>query len=113
MRPIDHFFSKLDSADRKGLEQEFSRLVAPVIGAAAAADLCNRIPDTKKLGAMVAFFLGEYDEQSMPLERTVLLERDDWYTIKETLEDVSGEIDINTLTSLMGELLSRGILDPC
>ncbi|GHV75166.1 hypothetical protein AGMMS49940_24680 [Spirochaetia bacterium] len=39
------------------------------------------------------------------------LEGDDWETIRNTLEDVSGEMDINTLTALMGELLSRGILD--
>jgi hypothetical protein len=115
MRPLDHFFSKLDSLgnspqDLSRLEQDFSRLIAPVLGAAAAADLCNRNRDgpaaSQKLGAMAAFFLGEYDEASMPL-----LDRDDWHTIREVLEDVAGEMDINTLTALMGELLSRGILE--
>lgn len=123
MRPVDHFFSKLavlenalQSPDRSRLEQDFSRLIAPVLGADAAANLCYRTLDRvtqpadlpltlRKLGAMAAFFLGEYDEKSMPLEG------DDWETIRNTLEDVSGEMDINTLTALMGELLSRGILD--
>ena len=94
MRPIDHFFSKLASLenspqDRSRLEQDFSRLIAPVLGAAAATDLCNRILvplagpwALRKLGAMAAFFLGEYDEKSMPLERT------DWQIIRETLKDV-------------------------
>jgi hypothetical protein len=127
MRPSDHFFSKLASLesspaaglspkDRSRLEQDFSHLIASVLGADAAADLCYRTldqitrpadlpPALRKLGAMAAFFLGEYDETSMPLEG------DDWQTIRNTLEDVSGEMDINTLTVLMGELLSRGILD--
>ncbi|GHU60549.1 hypothetical protein FACS189445_0140 [Spirochaetia bacterium] len=119
MRPIDHFFSKLASLesslrvpasglppqDRRRLEQDFCRLIAPVLGAAAAADLCNRTLDRgpgglQKLGAMAAFFLGEYDGET--------LEDEDWQEIRETLEDVSGDMDLNTLTSLMDELLSRG-----
>ena len=130
MRPLDHFFSKLasldfhspaatlDPRDRSRLEQDFSRLTAPVLGASAAAELWNRTLDRiagldpaalraalGKLGGMAAFFLGEYDGETMPLER------DDWQEIRETLENVSGEMDINTMTSLMGELLSRGILN--
>jgi hypothetical protein len=120
MRPADHFLSKVDRVSPAALdgrirlrfEQDFSALVAPVLGAAAAADLYNRTLDRvaggaglRKLGAMAAFFLGEYDEETMPLER------DDWEEIRGTLEDVSGEIDIKTLSALMGELLSRGVLD--
>jgi hypothetical protein len=115
MRPIDHFFSKLASLessiaadlpprDRSRVEQDFSRLTAPVLGADAAADLCHRTRDIRKLGAMAAFFLGEDDGETMPLDG------DDWQTIRETLEDVSGDMDINTLTALMGDLLSRGVL---
>ena len=54
---------------------------------------------------MAAFFLGEYDSPSMPLDQA------DWQEIRGTLEDVSGEMDLNILTALMGELLSRGVLD--
>jgi hypothetical protein len=124
MRPVEHFLSKLDRVssapwdDRTRLrfERDFGALVAPVLGAAVAADLYNRTLDRpvhnaaphaalRKLGCMAAFFLGEYDEATMPLEK------DDWDEIRGTLEDVSGEIDLTTLTALMGELLSRGALD--
>ncbi|MDR1249597.1 MAG: hypothetical protein LBK63_09870 [Treponema sp.] len=101
-----------DDRTRLRFERDFGDLVAPVLGAAAAADLCHRtlaraVPDTalRKLGFMAAFFLGDYDEETM------LLEKDDWDEIRGTLEDVSGEIDLITLTALMGELLSRGALD--
>ncbi|MFP3042880.1 hypothetical protein LQZ19_13765 [Treponema primitia] len=125
MRPVDHFFSKLasledslrgpsavlESRDRSRLEQDFSQLIGPALGKTAAADLCNRTIDRvalplalQKLGDMAAFFLGEYDGETMHLDR------EDWQEIQETLEDASGEMDINILTSLMGELLSRGIL---
>jgi hypothetical protein len=120
MRPADHFLSKadrvsaaaLDRQTRLRFERDFSALVAPVLGAMAAADLYNRTLNRapgntalRKLGGMAAFFLGDYDEETMPLEK------EDWEEIQGTLEDVSEEIDIRTLTSLMGELLSRGALD--
>jgi hypothetical protein len=120
MRPADHFLSKadrvssaaLDRQARLRFEQDFCALVSPVLGAMAGADLynrtLNRVPGKaalQKLGAMAAFFLGDYDEKTMPLER------EDWEEIRGTLEDVSEEIDIKTLTGLMGELLSRGVLN--
>jgi hypothetical protein len=33
---------------------------------------------------------------------------DDWEDIRETLEEVAGEMNMDTLTALMGDLLSRG-----
>jgi hypothetical protein len=120
MRPVDHFLSKLDRVSpaawdegtRLRFERDFSALVAPVLGAAVAADLYNRVLDSaapdaalRKLGFMAAFFLGDYDEKTMPLDK------DDWDEIRGTLEDVSGEIDLATLTALMGDLLSRGVLN--
>jgi hypothetical protein len=118
MRPADHFLAKadrvssLDSRTRSRFERDFIALAAPVLGAAVAADLYNRTLDRapadtalRKLGAMAAFFLGDYDGETMPLER------DDWEEVRGTLEDVSEVIDIKTLTALMGELLSRDVLD--
>ncbi|MDR2028036.1 MAG: hypothetical protein LBP93_00710 [Treponema sp.] len=128
MRPAEHFFSKLALSERSlqsgpislsGQERErlgraFSRLIAPVLGASAAEDLCYRTlerlagrpaGDLRKLGALAAFFLGEYDDAAMSLEE------EDWEEIRETLEDASGDMDLQTLTALMGELLSRGVLD--
>jgi hypothetical protein len=132
MRPIDHFFPRIDALEislsspeidprvEQRLSGEFCRLTAPVIGASAASNLCYRILERirrtavptpgsrpavlEKLGSIAAFFLGEYNDFTMPLDKT------DWEDIQETLKDVSEEIDINTLTKLMGELLSRGFL---
>ncbi|MDR1238612.1 MAG: hypothetical protein LBK27_00700, partial [Treponema sp.] len=53
-------------------------------------------------GSLAAFFLGEFDGASMNLED------DEWEDIRETLEEVSGAMNLNTLTLLMGDLLSRG-----
>jgi hypothetical protein len=127
MRPIDHFFSTLRSLERsisrpvsalepqvrERVSQDFSRLAGPVIGAAAATDLAFRTLDhiqergeasLDTLGYIAAFLLGEYDDTTMHLTG------DDWREIQETIEDASGEMNVDTLTDLMGDLLSRGIL---
>jgi hypothetical protein len=120
MRPVDYFLSKvnrlssatMDSGTRSRFERDFCNLVGPALGQAVAGDLYSRVMDRatpdialRKLGAMAAFFLEAYDGETMPLDK------EDWEEIRGTLEDVSGEIDIKTLTVLMGELLSRGALD--
>jgi hypothetical protein len=123
MRPIDHFFSQLsrleaalppgaglDSASADRLCRDFASLTAPVIGAAAAAELFSRARERLEkrggslagFGSLAAFFLGEFDGAAMTLED------DDWEDIRETLEEVSGEINMDTLTALMGDLLARG-----
>ncbi|MDR1904745.1 MAG: hypothetical protein LBQ88_20965 [Treponema sp.] len=87
---------------------DFSALIGPIIGKAAAEGIYYRTLERDavqsapldKIGALAAFFLGEYDD-SMPLDAG------DWEDIQETLKEVSEEIDINTLGSLMGELVSR------
>ncbi|MFP3090753.1 hypothetical protein LQZ21_10565 [Treponema sp. TIM-1] len=126
MRPVDHFFSQLAQIERSQpsselaldretadhLIREFSRLLTGVIGGPAAEDLCFRILERiqgkkpellQKVGNIAAFFLGEFDD-------TLDLDEDDWTEIQETLEDASEEIDIDTLTALMGELLAVGKL---
>jgi hypothetical protein len=131
MKPIDHFFSQIDVvvrsfrgnnlifSDREGQQSQdrlmnaFSSLTAPVIGKTAADDIClyclNKLegenPESlQKLGFIAAFLLGEYDENSMNLDSS------DWNEIKDTLNDVSGEINLDTLTELLGDLLNRGVL---
>jgi hypothetical protein len=124
MRPIERFFSQLEKweqslqsqdlapQDRDRIIRDFANLAGPIIGVPAAEDICFRTldrlsgeksGDLKKIGAMAAFFLGEYD--GFPE-----LETEDWEDIRETLEDVSGDITLDTLTELMGDLLSRGRL---
>lgn len=131
MRPIDHFFSQIDSASRlfRGGELDFrvaggqeardrlmsgfTGLTAPILGKPAASDLCMYCLDSlegkkpeslQKLGYMAAFFLGEFDDAVMRLDA------DDWNEIRETLEDVSDEINLDTLTELMADLLERKVL---
>jgi ubiquinone biosynthesis protein UbiJ len=124
---INHLYSKIASLEsslgsvpldlnfdgREHLGRDFSRLLAPVIGPAAADDLfCRTLerirgqkPESlKTLGALAAFFLGEDEDPLVPLRD------EDWREIQDTLEDVSGEMNLDTLTVLMGKLLSRGIL---
>ncbi|MDR0623238.1 MAG: hypothetical protein LBG10_02295 [Treponema sp.] len=122
MRPVDHFFSqaaRLESSLRPGsapepaamerLSRNFIALVGPVIGAAAAEELFIRARERLErrggsltgLGSLAAFFLGEFDGAAMGLAD------DDWEDIRETLEEVSGEINMDTLTVLMGDLLAR------
>jgi hypothetical protein len=92
------------------LRAEFSSRVAPVIGRGAAENLfyrtlerCGPGPAPQKLGAMEAFFAEKFED-------TQSLDEEDLEDIRQTLEEVSGEIDLNTLTVLMGELLARGQL---
>jgi hypothetical protein len=123
MRPIERFLSQLerltlslkpgenpDGQTASRLCAEFSSLTAPVIGREAAADLFYRTMERgkpgermQKLGALAAFFLEEFED-------TASLDEEDLENIRETLEEVSGEINLDTLTALMGELLSRGKL---
>jgi hypothetical protein len=117
----DRFLSRISSlrggTDTAWVSSEFSRLVSPVIGKSAATDLSRlylagevekkdegTLNRSLKLGYIAAFLLGEYDNTPMPLDR------EDWEEIRNTLEDVSGEIELTALTSLMGELLARGLL---
>jgi hypothetical protein len=137
MRPVEHFLSLLDRLEQTGdsggasangfsvagnresegtedrLVREFVRLAAPVIGAAAAEDLCAAALDRlkakgsreyRKIGFIAAFLLEDFDDDSMELDD------EDWEDIRETLEDVSGGMSLETLTNLMDELLSRGKL---
>jgi hypothetical protein len=128
MRPIDHFFSQLsrfeagpglDGKQLARLSGDFTALVAPLTGARTAGELFDRAlgrmeltggpeksggrrPSLQKLGAIAAFFTGEFDDETMSLDD------DDWEDLRETLEEISGEMDIDVLTALMGELLNRG-----
>jgi hypothetical protein len=109
-------------SDNKWIAAEFVRLVSPSIGRLPSANLAftylfekRPSPDTPdpegsegrarrllKLGYIAAFFLDQYDDDSMNLEK------EDWQNIRSILEEASEEIDVNTLTALMGELLERG-----
>jgi hypothetical protein len=124
VRPVEHFLSQLDKFERRrgngpeeaGVEDSICRsfigLTAPVIGKDAAGDLCGAFLNRSRgkggpfyltLGYAAAFLLGEFDD-SMELDAGA------WEAIRNALEDASGEMDLKTLGSLMGDLLSRGKL---
>ena len=124
MRAADHFLSELDSLARSAktnvdaslaarLSSSFFRMVVPVIGNGPAEELFeywmdssgrSGKPDFPKLGYFAAFLTGEYDEPTMPLSR------EDFEEIRDTLNEAAEEIDMDTLTELMAELVSRGLL---
>jgi hypothetical protein len=124
MRPVEHFLSQLDKMERSGPQagaeetavRGFMDLAAAVIGGDGALNLCGALlgvlrekagPGGRlsylKLGYAAAFLLGEFDD-------SMELDAEEWEEIREALEDAAGEMDMNTLTALMGELLSRGKL---
>lgn len=109
---IDGATNRENKTAEDRLARQFVSLTAPVIGAASAEDLCAATlerPQAKscgyrRLGFIAAFLLGDFDDDSMELDD------DDWANIRETLEDASTGMNLETLTSLMGGLLSRGRL---
>jgi hypothetical protein len=123
MRPVDHFLSQMDKMERgasaaaeETAVRGFVELSAPVIGKDGARDLAAALlgvsrekpgkggrPSYLKLGYAAAFLLGEFDD-------SMALDAEDWEEIRASLEEAAGEMDLNTLTALMGELLSRGKL---
>jgi hypothetical protein len=124
--------------DNKRISAEFISLVSPAIGRVSAANLASAylfekrpssVPAAKnadgksggihaedpaacrhilKLGYIAAFFLGQYDDDSM--NAASRLEKEDWRNIRSILEEAAGDIDLNTLTLLMGKLLEQGAL---
>ncbi|MDR2303862.1 MAG: hypothetical protein LBE10_04675 [Treponema sp.] len=122
MRPADHFLSllsryspeeggfSLTSSQCDYLKREFSSLVSPVLGRRYAEEFFERSGERieqdggspLRLGAAAAFFLQEFDDRHMELKE------EDWEDIRETLNEASGEIDLEILTKLMAALLERG-----
>ncbi|MDR1635814.1 MAG: hypothetical protein LBR93_00600 [Treponema sp.] len=122
MRPVEHFLSQLDKMERvsppaaeETALRGFMELSAPVIGKGGARDLGAALLGIRRekpgsgqlsylgLGYAAAFLLGEFDDSMM-------LDTEEWEEIRGALEEAAGEMDLNTLTTLMGELLSRGKL---
>jgi hypothetical protein len=122
MRPVEHFLSQLDKMERTSSPaaeetalRGFIELSAPVIGKDGARDLGAALLGLLRekpgpgglpylrLGYAAAFLRGEFDDSMM-------LDTEEWEEIRAALEEAAGEMDLTTLTALMGELLSRGKL---
>jgi hypothetical protein len=124
MRASEHFYSELDAAARRnrgsptaaveGASLAFSRLVAPIAGEDVANELFNwwlerygtgEAPHWEKLAHISAFVLGDYDAATMDLDAT------DWEAIRDVLSGAADELDLDVLSRLMMDLVSRGALD--
>lgn len=125
MRPIEHFLSEMNKRFQhnekleEGIETDrlfvaFSSLVTPILGLQGTEELFKywkdsysgqSVPDYLRLGFLAAFILNEFDDGTMHLSR------EDFEELRETLSSVADEIHIDTLTTLMSELVSRGYLN--
>jgi hypothetical protein len=126
MLASDHLLSELASLARRreaspaaaaaaveSAELSFKRAVVPVVGTTVAEELFAWWRDEaaagpsgfERLGYIAAFLLGEYEQASMPLPA------DAWSQVREALSAEAESLDLDVLTKLMGELVSRGVLD--
>ncbi|GAB1481918.1 hypothetical protein MASR2M78_07330 [Treponema sp.] len=126
MHAVDHFYSELVALEKRnrGLpdadgkmamdtSRSFNALVAPIVGADASNDAFLDWLDRygklnpvqySKLGHIAAFFLGDYDDETMDLVP------DDWKALREIVSDAAEQLDLDTLSRLMSDLLSHGAL---
>lgn len=120
MRPSDHFYSELESTARHGdvqpksAEHSFTRLTAPVVGDVAAGELFRFWEERhaaakpiqwEKLGHLAAFILGDYDDASMDLDKK------DWEAVRDIMSAEAESMNLDDLTRIMADLVSRGALD--
>ena len=125
MREADHFYSELSGIARRGAnhsstddwkeapKRAFSRLVDPIVGPVPAEELFRHWlgrhgsgdePRFEKLGHIASFILGDYDDAAMDLDA------DDWSAIRDIVSAEAEEMDLDELTRLMTDLVSRGAL---
>jgi len=124
MRTSDHFYSELNALERRNrgaaeskiaedAARSFSALVAPLVGADLADEAFSYWlerygradpPLYSKLGHIAAFFLDDYDDQTMDLGK------EDWKALKDIVANAAEDLDIDVLSQLMTDLVSRGAL---
>jgi hypothetical protein len=119
MRASDHFYSELDAIARRGEtdlhhpERAFLKLAVPVVGEVAAGELFHWWAERHasagsvgwaKLGHIASFVLGDYDDSTMDLDS------EDWAAIRDIVSAEAEELDLDDLTRLMADLVSRGAL---
>jgi hypothetical protein len=123
MHDIDHFYSELDSLAKryhtdtdlllKNASFQFTKLVSPIVGSIVCEDIINwwseqygrtETPQLEPLGAFAAFFCGEFDAERMKLST------DDLEALREAINAEAVNIDIETLTRLMNDLVELGAI---
>lgn len=120
MRASEHFYTELEGIARKAnaepssAEHAFYRLTAPIVGEAAAEELFRfweerhaaaGAIDWPKLGHLASFILGDYDDATMDLNK------DDWAAVRDIMSAEAEEMNLEDLTRIMADLVSRGALD--
>jgi len=134
MRPADHIYSELEAiarslkaanarAPEKYLASNFSaiesaktiflRLAVPILGESAASELfvwwserhgTAGEPRFEKLAHIGSFLIGDYDEEKMDLDA------EDWAYIRDSISAEAEEMNMDTLSRLMTDLVDRGAL---
>jgi len=119
MRASEHFYSELDGISRRNetkldyAERAFAKLTAPVVGETASEELFRWWAERhaaaapfrwEKLGHLASFVLGDYDDSTMDLDS------DDWAAVRDIVSAEAEEMNLDDLTRLMAELVSRGAL---
>jgi len=134
MRPADHIYSELEAIARSlqtakarapeksvastksALESAktiFMRLSVPILGDSAASELfawwserygSTDKPHFEKLAHIGSFLIGEYDDEKMDLDM------DDWTYIRDSISAEAEEMNMDTLSRLMTDLVNRGAL---
>ncbi len=134
MRPADHIHSELEAIARslqaakarapeksaasnksatESAKTIFMGLAVPILGESAASELfawwSERHtpadgPRFEKLAHIGSFLIGDYDDEKMDLDM------DDWASIRDSISAEAEEMNMDTLSRLMTDLVNRGAL---
>jgi len=134
MRPADHMYAEIETIARslqaaKARAPEksaastrmaidsanaiFMHLAVPILGESAASDDfawwqerygTAHEPRFEKLAHIGSFLIGDYDSEKMDLDT------DDWATIRDSISSEAEEMNLDTLSRLMTDLVERGAL---
>jgi len=134
MRPADHIYSELEAIARslqaakarapeesqastksafESVKTIFMRQAVPVLGESAASELfvwwSERYgtadePRFDKLAHIASFLIGDYDDGKMDLDAQ------DWAYIRDSISAEAEEMNMDTLSRLMTDLVNRGAL---
>jgi len=134
MRPADHIYSELEliahslqAAKARAPEKSaaliksalesaktiFMRPAVPILGESAASELfawwsdrhgSADEPRFEKLAHIGSFLIGDYDDEKMDLDT------DDWVYIRDSISAEAEEMNMDTLSRLMTDLVNRGAM---
>jgi len=134
MRPADHLYSELEAVSHSlqaakarapeksvastisaidGAKTIFMRLAIPILGESAASEIfawwsgrygTENEPRFEKLAHIASFLIGDYDSAKLDLDA------DDWVNIRDSISAEAEEMNMDTLSRLMTDLVDRGAM---